>query len=122
MYDNDVYLYTVIPGVYIRQVREPSLTDPSVFILLCEYLTVYVNSTTQHNTVYYMDGDSCVNTAATPILMETIILEPISMQLINQTVPVSDDTRSDWLGVYDLPPSDDTASRLVIYVATSFLI
>ena len=76
---------------------------------------MYENSTVRQNTVYYMDGDSCVNTTALPILMETTIVQPIRLTTVNQTVPVSDDTRSDWLGAYDLPPSDDTASRLDIH-------
>ena len=58
-----------------------------------------------------MDGDSCVNTVAMPILMETLTVEPTSQQVISQTVPLSDDTRSDFLGAYDLNATEDTASR-----------
>ena len=106
--------YTAASGLYIRQRREPSLTDPSVFILLCEYLTVYENSTTRLDTVLYMDGDSCVNTAAPPILMESITTQPVRFGFLNQTIPLSDDTRSDILGAFDLDPTDDTASRYLI--------
>lgn len=58
-----------------------------------------------------MDGDSCVNTAATLILMESVIVLSVDSEYLNQTVPLSDDTRSDIIGAFDLDPSDDTASR-----------
>ena len=106
-----IALLTADDGSYIRQRREPSLTDASVFILLCEYLTIYENATSRLNTVLYMDGDSCINTVAMPILMETMTVVPTSIQVINQTVPLSDDTRSDFLGAYDLNATDDTSSR-----------
>ena len=62
-----------------------------------------------------MDGDSCVDTTATPLLMESMQVEPDESSLVNLTVPLSDDTHSDFLGAYDLDPTDDTASRYVIH-------
>jgi hypothetical protein len=103
-------------GFYVRQLREPSLTDPSVFILLCEYLNIHVNGTVFLSTVLYMDGDSCVDTTATPLLMESMQVEPDESSMVNVTVPLSDDTRSDFLGAYVLDPTDDTASRYVILI------
>ena len=58
-----------------------------------------------------MDGDSCVNTAATPILMESTLTQSVGSEYLNQTLPLSDDTRSDIIGAFDLDPTDDTASR-----------
>ena len=109
-------------GFYVRQLREPSLADPSVFILLCEYLNININGTILLSTVLYMDGDSCVDTTATPLLIESMQVEPdeSSSSLVNITVPLSDDTRSDFLGAYDLDPTDDTASRYVILVSVSY--
>lgn len=65
-----------------------------------------------------MDGDSCVDTTATPLLMESmqVQVEPDESSLVNLTVPLSDDTRSDFLGAYNLDPTDDTASRYVYYL------
>ena len=113
---NDAFISTVAPGFYIRQLREPSLTDPSVFILLCEYFTVYPNDTASLYTILYMDGDSCVDTTATPLLMESSIVQSVATDLVNLTVPLSDDTRSDFLGAYDQDPTDDTASRYGYWV------
>ena len=69
-----------------------------------------------------MDGDSCVDTTATPLLIESMQVEPdeSSSSLVNITVPLSDDTRSDFLGAYDLDPTDDTASRYVILISVSY--
>lgn len=103
--------FAAVSGFYIRQLREASLTDPSVFILLCEYLTLRTNGTWLISTVVYMDGDSCVDTTATPLLMESIQVEPEESDLVNITMPLSDDTRSDFLGAYTLNATDDTASR-----------
>lgn len=74
------------------------------------------------STVLYMDGDSCVDTTATPLLIESMQVEPdeSSSSLVNITVPLSDDTRSDFLGAYDLDPTDDTASRYVILISVSY--
>lgn len=84
-----------------------------MFILLCEYLNIHTNGTFLLSTVLYMDGDSCVDTTATPLLMESMRVEPGESSLVNLTVPLSDDTRSDFLGAYNLDPTDDTASRYV---------
>lgn len=63
-----------------------------------------------------MDGDSCVDTTATPLLMESVRVETDAFSLVNLTVPLSDDTRSDFLGAYVLNATDDTASRYVIHI------
>lgn len=67
-----------------------------------------------------MDGDSCIDTTATPLLMESMQVEPDESSLVNITVPLSDDTRSDFLGAYNLDPTDDTASRYVILISVSY--
>lgn len=99
------------PGRYLRQVREPSLTGGGVQILLCQYLTVHANQTLSIATVSYMNGDSCVSTSATPVFMEMLEGEVVSVVPVNLTIPITDDTRSDILGAFTLEPTDDTFQR-----------
>ena len=106
-------LLTVIPGFYLRQLREPSLTDPSVSVLICDYLTIYSNGIVSLSTVLYMDGDSCVSTTADPLLIQSFLLQTVGFRLVNLSIPLSDDTRSDFLGAFTLNPTDNTASRYV---------
>ncbi len=99
----------MVPGLYLREVREPSLTG--VPALLCQYLTVHANLTLSISTVVYMGGDSCVNSPAPVLLMET--LEAIVTNITDSylTIPLTDDTRSDILGAFELDPTDDTFQR-----------
>lgn len=64
-------LLSALPGFYLREVSEPSLTDPSVSVMLCQYLTVFENSTALLMEVTYMDGENCVNSTADPLWMQT---------------------------------------------------
>lgn len=101
----------VVPGLYLREVREPSLTGDEVQALLCQYLTIYENQTLSISTVLYMDGDSCVNSTASVLLMESMEARVTDVLATNLTVPLTDDTRSDILGVFELDPTDDTRDR-----------
>lgn len=99
------------PGLYLREVREPSLTGDGVQVLLCQYMTVHVNQSLSIATVIYMNGDSCVNSPASPILMETLEAEVTRTDPVNLTIPITDNTESDILGAFDLDPTDDTIQR-----------
>lgn len=101
----------VTPGLYLREVREPSLTGDDVQVLLCQYMTIYVNQSLSIATVIYMNGDSCVNSPASPVLMETLEAEVTESVPVNLTIPLADDTRSDILGAFNLDPTDDTFQR-----------
>lgn len=58
-----------------------------------------------------MDGDSCVSSAASPILME-ILQGTVSQVLpVVLTIPLADDTRSDILGAFELNSTEDTLER-----------
>ena len=99
------------PGLYLRERREPSLTDDGVQVLLCQYMTIHVNQSISIATVLYMNGDSCVNSPASPILMESLETDVTSIVPVNLTIPLADDTRSDILGAFDMDPTDDTSQR-----------
>ena len=58
-----------------------------------------------------MDGENCINTGADPLWMQTIEAAPFSSRMREISVPLSDDTRSDILGVYTNAPNDDTFRR-----------
>lgn len=64
------------PGFYLRQVSEPSLTDPSVNVMLCQYLTLFENGSILMMEVTYMDGENCVSTSADPLWMQTLQAVP----------------------------------------------
>jgi len=100
-----------LPGFYLREVSEPSLTDPSVGVMLCQYFTLFDNNTVLLMEVTYMDGENCVNSTADPLWMQTTRTQITSSSTVLISVPVADDTRSDLLGAYTLPPTDDTAAR-----------
>ena len=108
---NDLFPFSVFPGLYLRQVREPSLTDIDTQVLLCQYLMIYENQTLSLSTVVYMNGDSCVDSTATPVLMETLEGAVAQVLPVNLTIPLSDDYRSDILGAFNLDPTDDTFQR-----------
>lgn len=99
------------PGLYLREERESSLTSGGVQVLLCQYLTVHANQSLSISTVVYMDGDTCVNSPATPVLMETLEAEVTQAVPVNLTVPITDDRRSDLLGAFALNATDDTFQR-----------
>lgn len=101
----------MVPGLYLREVREPSLTGDGVQALLCQYLTISENQTLSISTVVYMGGDSCVNSPASVLLMETMEATVTGIVATNLTVPLTDDTRSDILGTFELDPTDDTFRR-----------
>lgn len=58
-----------------------------------------------------MDGDSCVNSPASVLLMESMEARVTDILATNLTVPLTDDRRSDILGVFELDPTDDTSQR-----------
>lgn len=103
----------MVPGLYLREVREPSLTGGTVQALLCQYLTIYEDETLSISTVLYMGGESCVTTpsSASVLLMEVMEAVVTDTLAVNLTVPLTDDTRSDLLGVFTLDPTDDTFLR-----------
>lgn len=111
MYVHCPIFCVVVPGLYLREVREPSLTGDTVQALLCQYLTIYENQTLFISTVLYMDGDSCVNSPASVLLMESMEARVTDILATNLTVPLTDDRRSDILGVFELDPTDDTSQR-----------
>ena len=108
---------SVESGFYLRELNEPSLTDPDVSVVLCQYLTVENDGSIYLEEVTYMDGENCVNTVADPLWMQTIDAVPISTRERVIQVPLSDDTRSDILGVYNNSPNDNTFERYA-YVYT----
>jgi hypothetical protein len=85
-------LCLVIPGRYLREIREPSLTDPSLSILLCQYLTIYTNDTIHLAEVSYLDTaeGNCITTTADPLWMQTIwatqgLEDTVSQHLMSST-------------------------------------
>lgn len=97
--------------MYLREVREPSLTGNTVQVLLCQYLNIFANQSLSISTVVYMNGNTCVDSPASPILMETLEAQVAQVLPINLTIPLTDDTRSDILGAFDMDPTDDTFQR-----------
>ena len=57
---------------------EPSLTDPSVNVMLCQYLTLFENGSILMMEVTYMDGENCVSTSADPLWMQTVQAIPVN--------------------------------------------
>ena len=104
-------LTSVEPGFYLRELKEPSLTDPDISVVLCQYFTVYSNGSITLEEVTYMDGENCVNTTAQPLWMQTIYADASAVTQRVISVPLSDDTRSDILGVYTNAPTDETFER-----------
>lgn len=84
-----------------------------MFVLECEYLNINASGVAESSIVLYMDGDSCVSTTADPLLIQTTLLQIVPTRLVNLSIPLLDDTRSDLLGAYTLNPTDDTASRYI---------
>ena len=103
----------MLPGLYLRQIKEYSLTDNNVQALLCQYLNIQGNQSLSLSTVVYVSGDSCVNNPAAPVIMETLDASVSAMSPVNLSVPLSDDTRSDILGAFMLDPTDELFLRLV---------
>lgn len=101
----------MVPGLYLREVRERSLTGDSVEALLCQFLTIHGNLSLSISTVVYMGGDSCVNSPASILVMETLEATVTQIVPTNITIPLTDDTRSDILGAFELAPTDDTSQR-----------
>ena len=102
----------MVPGLFLRQVRETSLANSSSEVLLCQYLNIYQNLTMSLATVVYMSGDTCVNNPAPPLIMETMEGTIASTAAVNLTILLSDDTRSDILGAFTMDPTEDTFMRL----------
>ena len=90
---------------------EPSLTNPDTLVVLCQYMTLSSNGFITLNEVTYMGGENCTNPVGLPLWMQTIYAEIISTTERVITVPLSDDTRSDILGIYTTAPNDDTFRR-----------
>ena len=101
----------MVPGLYLREVREHSLTGDTFQVLLCQYFRIYENQTLSLSTVLYMNGDSCVNSPASPVLMGTLEAQVTAVVPVNLSLPLSDDTRSDILGAFQLDPTDNTIQR-----------
>lgn len=100
--------------MYLRELKEASLTDPNVFVVLCQFLTVESDGSISLEEVTYMNGENCVNSTAQPLWMQTIDAVPISTNERMITIPLSDDTDSDILGVFRNAPSDETRERYCI--------
>ncbi len=101
----------MLPGLYLREAREPSLKDTDSQILLCQFLNIYENRSLSLSTAVYSNGSSCTDTTASLALMETLSAELSTEALVNLTISLSDDTLSDILGAFDLDPTDDTLQR-----------
>ena len=99
------------PGIYLRELKEASLTDSDVFVVLCQFLTVESDGSISLEEITYMDGENCVNTVASPLWMQTIDAVPVSTSERTINVPLSDDTDSDILGVFLNDPNDETRER-----------
>ena len=97
--------------MYLRELMEASLTDPDVFVVLCQFMTVEGNGSISLEEVTYMDGENCIDTVASPLWMQTIDAVPLGTEERTISVPLSDDTDSDILGVYTNNPTDDTRER-----------
>ncbi len=106
----------MVPGFYLRQVQERSLTNSSADALLCQYLNIYPNQSLSLSTVVYIGGETCVSNTAPPVIMETLEAVISSSSPINLTIPLSDDTRSDILGAFSADPTDETFLRSVNFV------
>ena len=104
-------LCVVLPGLYAREVRGSSLTEPNSEILLCQLLNIYENRSVSLSTNVYTSGSSCDDAAARLALSEFLSAELSTEVLVNLTITLSDDTRSDILGAFTLNPSADTLQR-----------
>ena len=105
---------TVEPGLYLRELKEASLTDSEVFVVLCQFMTVREDGSISLEEVTYMDGENCINSVASPLWMQTIDAVPRNTTERTISVPLSDDTESDILGVYTNDPTDDTRDRYIL--------
>ena len=108
-----------MPGFYLRQVQETSLTNNSADAILCQYLNIFANQTLSLSTVLYVSGDTCVDNIASPVIIETLDATIASTAPTNLTIPLSDDTRSDILGAFATDPTDETFMRLVLTLLDS---
>ena len=95
----------------MRELKEASLTDSTVFVVLCQFMTVGSDGSITLEEVTYMDGENCINTTASPLWMQTIDAVPQGTRERVLSIPLSDDTDSDILGVYNNPPTDETRDR-----------
>ena len=82
-------------------------------MVLCQFMTVGEDGSISLEEVTYMDGENCINTTASPLWMQTIDAVPRSTTQREISVPLSDDTESDILGVYANSPTDDTRDRYI---------
>ena len=106
-----LFFTAVEPGMYLRVLKQASLTDSSIFVVLCQFLTVEVDGSISLEEITYMDGENCFNTTADPLWMQTIDAEQVNTRERTISVPLSDDTDSDILGVFNNAPNDDTRER-----------
>ena len=105
------YTHTGPSGFYLRQVSEPSITDPSVNVLLCQFFTDYANGTFETVEATFMGEADCLATLNDPLYIISFRGLVTDLQVVELSLPVADYTRSDILGAFDLPPTDDTADR-----------
>lgn len=101
----------MLPGLYVREVRASSFIELNSEILLCQLLNIYENRSLSLSTSVYTNGSSCADTTARLALSEFLSAELSTEVLVNQTIALSDDTRSDILGAFTLDPSADTLQR-----------
>lgn len=107
-------MFTVASGFYLRELREVSVTSPDIVMLVCQFLTVTRDPTITiaFQEIHYIDGNDCLNvTGSDPVLMHSFITSGVESLSVSLSLPLSDDTRSDLLGAFDLDPTDDTAER-----------
>ena len=105
---------TVEAGLYLRELKEVSLTDSEVFVVLCQFMTVRQDGSLSLEEVTYMDGENCIDSTASPLWMQTIDAVPRETRERMISVPLSDDTDSDILGIYTNDPTDDTRIRYIL--------
>ncbi len=99
-------------GVYLRELREASVTNSDTSILICSMYTLTDEGRFSLQDVYYINGDNCLNVSeATPILIRSLVGVANESAVRELTIPLADDTRSDLLGIFNLNPTDDTANR-----------
>ena len=87
------------------------MTGDGAQALLCQYLTIHQNLTLTLSTVVYMNGDSCIDSPAPVLLMESMVATVTSIMATNLSIPLTDNTQSDILGAFELDPTEDTFQR-----------
>ncbi len=99
-------------GVYLRELREASVTNSDTSILICSMYTLTDEGRFSLQDVYYINGDNCLNVSeATPILIRSLVGVANESAVRELTIPLADDTRSDLLGIFNLNSTDDTVNR-----------